>query len=73
LKGRTDRIAIQVVPPDIYEASYPCWFFNENNFLNLFLKDYDLVNDFVDEIPGPMLLGAEKVSWKGYYLKRKNV
>lgn len=72
IESSTDRIAIQVVPPDIYEASYPCWFFNENNFLNLFLKDYDLVNDFVDEIPGPMLLGAEKVSWKGYYLKRKN-
>lgn len=68
-----DRIAIQVVPPDIYEASYPCWFFNENNFLNLFLKDYDLLNSFVDEIPEPMLLGAEKVSWKGYYLKRKDV
>jgi len=68
-----DRIAIQVVPPDIYEASYPCWFFNEENFLNLFLSEYNILNEFIDEIPEPMMLGNERVYWKGFYLKRKNV
>jgi putative methyltransferase (TIGR04325 family) len=67
-----NRITIQVVPPEIYEASYPCWFFNESNFLSLFLRDYELLDQFTDEFPEPMYLGAEKVYWRGFYLKRKN-
>ena len=41
-----DRLTIQRVNPDIYDASYPCWFFNEKRFLSLFEKRYRLVADF---------------------------
>jgi putative methyltransferase (TIGR04325 family) len=43
---RNDRITIQKVHPKIYQANYPCWFFNEEKFLNLFKEKYDLVTDF---------------------------
>jgi putative methyltransferase (TIGR04325 family) len=42
-----DRITIQQVPPSIYEASYPTWFFSEKKFINFFeSKGYRLVNDW---------------------------
>ena len=31
-----------MVPPQIYDASYPCWFFEENELLH-FLKDQGYV------------------------------
>jgi putative methyltransferase (TIGR04325 family) len=42
-----DRITIQQVPPSIYEASYPTWFFSEKKFINFFeRKGYRLVSDW---------------------------
>ncbi|MCF6158628.1 MAG: methyltransferase, TIGR04325 family [wastewater metagenome] len=42
-----DRITIQKVSPEIYQASYPAWFFNKENFLNSFLlKEYRLIAEF---------------------------
>ncbi len=42
-----DRITIQQVPPSIYEASYPSWFFSEKKFINFFeSKGYRLVTDW---------------------------
>lgn len=46
LKKGGDRLTIQRVPPQIYKASYPSWFFNENNFLKLFKNKYKIVTDF---------------------------
>ncbi|MNX23217.1 hypothetical protein D3C86_532110 [compost metagenome] len=40
-----DRLTIQIVPPEIYDARYPSWFFNEDKFLNHF-NDYQLKADF---------------------------
>lgn len=33
-------IKLQIVPPEIYNASYPCWFFNEKEF-KLFWERYN--------------------------------
>ncbi|MEO7412909.1 MAG: methyltransferase, TIGR04325 family [Opitutaceae bacterium] len=38
----TDCIMVQDVPPEIYPASYPVWFFNRLSFLELFADGYDL-------------------------------
>lgn len=40
-----DRLTIQRIPPEIYPASYPAWFFAENKFLQ-FMKDYELVDSY---------------------------
>ena len=46
LKDR-DKITLQIVPPDIYKASYPCWFFDKPFFINYFLaKNYSIVESF---------------------------
>jgi putative methyltransferase (TIGR04325 family) len=41
-----DRLTLQIVPPEIYEASYPAWFLNEERFLSLFEGKYILISDF---------------------------
>ncbi|UJS18593.1 MAG: methyltransferase, TIGR04325 family [Candidatus Jettenia sp.] len=44
-KGK-DRITIQKVPPCIYTASYPAWFFSKEKFLDLFSERYKLIAEF---------------------------
>ena len=42
-----DRVTIQKVPPSIYKASYPCWFFSEDKMHEYFTKkDYRLIENF---------------------------
>lgn len=43
-----EQIKLQIVPPSIYEASYPCRFFNKYNFINYFKnKNYRIIEEFV--------------------------
>jgi putative methyltransferase (TIGR04325 family) len=44
--GNKDRLTVQKVPPNIYNATYPCWFFNKEKFLNFFKKGYLLIEEF---------------------------
>ncbi|MDA8239842.1 MAG: TIGR04325 family methyltransferase [Nitrospiraceae bacterium] len=44
IKGK-DRITVQRVPPGIYDASYPAWFFNPEKFLGFMRAKYDLMAD----------------------------
>jgi putative methyltransferase (TIGR04325 family) len=46
LSGNNDRLTIQKVPPHIYEASYPVWFFNREKFLSSFGDKYQLLVEF---------------------------
>lgn len=41
-----DRLCLQVVPPEIYPASYPAWFFDQDFFLSHFSKRYKVVAEF---------------------------
>lgn len=41
-----DRITVQKVPPHIYPARYPAWFFNQEKFLGFFSGTYELIADF---------------------------
>jgi putative methyltransferase (TIGR04325 family) len=40
------KITVQKVPPEIYEASYPCWLLNRSEFLNFFKPRYEMVAGF---------------------------
>lgn len=63
-------LTIQRVPPSIYEASYPAWFFNETVFMSYF-EGYELLLDFENNIDPPGILNEEyKVYWKGYILRK---
>jgi len=42
-----DEVKLQVVPSHIYEASYPCWFFDEIFLINYFVtKGYKIIESF---------------------------
>lgn len=45
INGR-DRLTIQKVPPDIYPASYPCWFFDKERFYTSMKNKYTLIAEF---------------------------
>lgn len=65
-KNDKNRLTVQKVPPEIYEASYPCWFFSKSDFQHTMKQHYELVSQFsaLDEanIPSEFL---------GFLFKRK--
>jgi putative methyltransferase (TIGR04325 family) len=51
---KPDRLALQVVPPSIYPASYPVWFFNRERFLSRIQNDYQIAAEFSSEAIWPV-------------------
>ena len=41
-----DRLTVQHVPPQIYQASYPAWFLSENSFRKVFAGRYELICEY---------------------------
>jgi len=70
IKSSKDRITIQIVPETIYKASYPAWFFNEQKFVNAFLENYKLVNEFDCIFDPQEKLGRKWTYRKGFVFKR---
>lgn len=64
--GRT-RLCVQVVSPKIYEASYPCWVFNEKEFVEAFQNKYCLIEGF--DIPA--YSATVPSYYKGFIFKKK--
>ena len=46
VSGAADRLTVQRVPPAIYDASYPCWFFAREKLLAPFAADYRVVAEW---------------------------
>lgn len=70
---KADRLTIQVVPPDVYEASYPSWFFYEETFLKHF-SNYSVKAEFQSYVVGESTMfidGKELGQDKGFFLERK--
>jgi putative methyltransferase (TIGR04325 family) len=67
--ARRDRITVQKVPPEIYDASYPCWIFAENR-LRAFLNERShLVADFDCVLGQSLNLGwGSRAKYRGYIL-----
>jgi len=68
LEGDRDRLTIQMVPPSIYDAVYPAWFFNKNKFIDSFTSKYSLIAEF-DSI-GKTNLQSES---KGFIFKQNQL
>ena len=62
-----DRLTIQKVPPEIYEATIPCWFLNVNTFTGKFGQHYDLVADF----DGLERAAVKHSVFKGFIFKKR--
>jgi len=65
-----DIITIQKVPPRIFTASFPVWFFDEKKFLNYFGKSYKLVTQFTS-LEDPIPLNGKIARHKGYLFQKK--
>lgn len=48
-EGR-DRLTLQKVPPEIYEATYPAWFLNKDKVFSMIQNKYELIAEFQDTI-----------------------
>jgi putative methyltransferase (TIGR04325 family) len=66
---QADRITLQVVPPSIYTASYPCRIMNEQKFLSHFEKHYTLVTSF--ESSHTIYIEGAPLPYKGYIFRKK--
>jgi len=67
-----DRITLQVVPPSIYEASYPAWFLNNEKFKKYISEKYFTLLEFESDIIGSLALEDKTAAyWRGYVFKRK--
>jgi len=62
--GPKSRLTVQLVPPEIYKASYPCWFISDEKLKNA-LHNYQLIDEF--EVPMDCNLNLPH---KGYFFKR---
>lgn len=62
-----DRITIQKVPSNIYKASYPCWFLNEENILRHLSPHYELIFDGTS----PERINIRHAALKCFFLRRK--
>ena len=47
-----ENITLQIVPPSIYEASYPCRFFDEDKFIKYFEQNNYKVFEQFDALDG---------------------
>jgi putative methyltransferase (TIGR04325 family) len=65
-----NRITVQTIPPEIYNASYPAWFFNEAAFLSLFSPEYELIADFDSYMDAARYLDDAKATERGMLLRR---
>jgi putative methyltransferase (TIGR04325 family) len=71
IEGEKQILTVQIVPEFIYKASYPAWFFNERNFVNLFSDKYELKMEFMSPFALPVMLKEGRAYWKGFLFKRK--
>ena len=62
-----DRITIQTVPKNIYEAKYPCWILNEIKVVNHIQKAYDLVFEQTTE----EAININGAAYKAFFFKKK--
>jgi putative methyltransferase (TIGR04325 family) len=44
-----DRLTVQSVPPSIYDASYPCWFFDRDKLIDGFGSDWRVIDEWATD------------------------
>ncbi len=67
-KNNKDRITIQKVPKNIYEAQYPCWILNEQKMIS---QICDAGYEMIFDSESPEHLNLNDACLKGYFFKIK--
>ena len=65
-----DRICIQKVPPDIYNASYPCWMLNFMAVKMELTRNYQLISEHEND--SCIFLDGKKIRYRGLLLKKSH-
>lgn len=65
------HITVQRVPPHIYEASYPCYLFNQKEMLSWF-SGYKVKLEYLSKTVEPRKVDGRIVQWKGFILEKVN-
>jgi putative methyltransferase (TIGR04325 family) len=65
-----NRITIQKVPPEIYTASYPCWFLDYTQVKNELSSQYEMLSEYTNELY--IYLDHKKIPYRGLIMKLKN-
>ncbi len=65
----SDRIAVQKVPKDIYEADYPSWILNYKKIIQSFDKNYNILLEFDGYIPLNIYFRDEVAKSRGFICK----
>lgn len=59
-----DRITVQTVPPEIYEASYPCWFLSYSKVKQQLAGKYDIFSEHVNT--HSLVLDGRRIYYQGF-------
>lgn len=70
LNGFKDRMTVQHVPAEIYDARYPAWILGRHKLLGMFENNYELVMQF-DALAGSIFLGDTFAYDKGFIFRLK--
>ncbi len=70
IEANEDVACLQSVPAYIYQASYPCWFFEPEHLIAQFTKEYQVMGKFDSGYTAPMNLDGIKIYWEGLILKK---
>ena len=73
IEGDCDRISVEHVPPAIYEASYPAWFFSKSKFIQFVQsKGYEVLEEFAAYVGESLFIdGEEKANDMGFILRKR--
>lgn len=67
------RLCVQNVPKEIYEASYPAWFFNEDDFVLTFSEHFSIEAEFGSYAdPDAISEDQRRLYWKGFHLRKRD-
>jgi len=71
LQQGEDMITLQKVPPQVYNASYPCWFLNKEKLIKFLSIKYDLVTEF-EALGGDIKQHNVRGQYGGMFFKLKD-
>lgn len=64
-----DRLTIQRVSPDYYEASYPAWFLDYDKIKEVLTEKYEILEEYTNE--QFLYLDGKKINYRGFVAKLK--
>ncbi len=68
--GPDDRLTVQEVPPSIYPARYPCWFFSEARLVAALERSSRVVAAFDSYIGQNLRVAGTRARYRGYIVER---